>query len=204
MAFFTAAEIAILQGSEVRSALLVKLDFVSGAKYVWNGDTELFAGGQTYLPMHGLGRLDGISFSSAPVSERFTLSLEGLPAATDTEPGSDINVLAMALSETDEVEGQIATVALQLFDDEWQTSVGSPVTLAFGFMRKPRVTRTRIQGTEGSIQSISVGAENIFYNRSLPPAGRYTDRDQQSRSDGDLICQFVPDLRNKQFIYPDY
>ena len=154
--------------------------------------------------MYGLGRLEGISFSREATSARFTLSLEGLPAATADEAGSQVNILAMALSETDEVEGQIATVALQLFDDEWQTSVGAPVTLAFGFMRKPRVTRTRIQGMDGAIQSISIGAENIFYNRALPPAGRYTDRDQQSRSDGDLICQFIPSLRSRNFTYPDY
>lgn len=204
MAFFTSDEISILKAATVRSALLVKLDFVSGAKYVWNGNTDLFAGGQTYLPMYGLGRIEGISFSREPVSERFTLSLEGLPAATETEQGSRINVLAIALSETNEVEGQIATVSLQLFDDDWQTSVGSPVALAFGFMRKPRVNRSRIQGMDGAIQSISVGAENIFYNRALPSAGRYTDRDQQARSNGDLICQFVPDLRSKNFTYPDY
>lgn len=204
MAFFTASEIERLKSSVVLGALLVKMDFVSGPIYTWNGNTELEVNGQTYLPMYGLGRIEGVSMSREPVSERFTLTLEGLPAATVNSQGSQINVLAMALSETDEVEGQIATISLQLFDDEWQTSVGSPVALAFGFMRKPRVTRTRINGVDGPVQSVSIGAENIFYNRSLPPAGRYTDRDQQSRSDGDLICQFIPDLRSKLFLYPDY
>lgn len=203
MSFFSAADKARLAESTVRGAFLVKMDFVSGAKYAWNGNTELEIGGNTYIPLYGLGRIEGITFSREPVSDRFTISVEGLPAKTSTEPGSDLNILALALSETDEVEGQLATVSLQLFDADWQPA-GSPVPFAIGFMRKPRVTRTRIQGADGPVQSIAIGCENIFFNRALPPAGRYTDRDQQARYPGDLICQFQPDLRAKLFTYPDY
>jgi hypothetical protein len=47
-------------------------------------------------------------------------------------------------------------------------------------------------------------AENAFFNRSRPPYGRYTDRDQQSRSAGDKFFQFTPSLLFKTFTYPDY
>lgn len=203
MSFFSDADIARLSAGTVRAALVLKLDFVSGAKYVWGGKTDIDIDGNTYLPLHGLMRTQGIAFAREPVSQRFTIGVEGLPAETDTVPGSKINVLAAALSATDEVEGQLATASLQLFDDDWQRA-GSPYPLAIGFMRKPRVTRTRIRPGQGAVQSISIGAENLFYNRSLPPSGRYTDRDQQARHDGDLICQFQPDLRAKTFTYPDY
>jgi hypothetical protein len=203
MAFFTTNEIGLLSADTVRGAFLVKMDFVSGAKYVWNGETDLEVGGNTYLPLHGLGRFEGIAFSREPVSDRFTIGVEGLPAETETEPGSRVNVLSLALSETDEVEGQTCTISIQFFDSDWQT-IGSPAGFAFGFMRKPRITRTRIKGADGPVQSISVGCENMFYNRALAPAGRYTDRDQQARYSGDLICQFQPQLRAKNFIYPAY
>lgn len=203
MAFFTEDQIALLSATTVRAPLLLKLDFVSGAKYLWNGNTELPAGGQIYEPLHGLGQISGVSFSRQPVSKRFTIAMEAVTAATADTPGSDINVLAIALSETDEVYGRVATVSMLFIDEDWQP-VGSPVPIAFGLMRKPRVTRTRIEGGTGPIQRVSVGCENIFYNRALPPAGRYTDRDQQSRFSGDLMCQFQPLLRAKNFTYPDY
>ena len=196
MAFFSTDEIAILSGTTVRSAIILKFDFVSGAKYVWNGETELVIDGNDVIPLYGLGRMEGLRFSREPVSERFTAGVEGVPE-------TDLNILALALSETDEVEGQTCIVMMQLFDVEWQP-VGSPVTLGFGFMRKPKVTRTRIQGEQGPVQSIAIPCENMFYNRSLPPAGRYTDRDQQARYSGDLILQFQPELRAKLFLYPDY
>lgn len=203
MAFFTEDQIAELSASVVRAPLLLKLDFVSGAKYLWNGNTKIVAGGETYEPLYGLGQISGISFSRQPVSKRFTLSMEAVAAATADTPGSETNVLAIALSETDEVYGRVATVSMLFLDEDWQP-VGNPVPLAFGLMRKPRVTRTRIDGGTGPIQRVSVGAENIFYNRALPAAGRFTDRDQQARFSGDLICQFQPLLRAKNFTYPDY
>jgi hypothetical protein len=195
MSFYSAEEIALLQATVVRADLLVKMDFVSGAKYMWNGTTELSAGGQTWLPMNGYGQVADIKFTPGTESERFTLSLDGVP-------DSEIEVLSAALA-TDEVEGQVATVYQQFFDEDWQP-IGSPLGIKWGYMRKPRVTRSRIEGVSGSVQRVAIGCENIFYNRSLPSAGRYTDRDQQARYSGDLMLQFQPTLLNKTFTYPDY
>tara|TARA_R110002167_G_scaffold70512_1_gene199028 strand:- start:139 stop:735 length:597 start_codon:yes stop_codon:yes gene_type:complete len=196
-AFFTSEQIALLEASTVRCDLLVKFDFVGETVRVWNGDTELVTSDSaTWLPMYGTGQVDGIRFSAEASSQRMNFALDGVAAA-------DNQVLALALSETDKAEGQLVTVYLQLFGDDWQP-VGAPLGLAFGYMQKPKVSRSAIDGVKGSIQRVSIAAENIFYNRSLPPAGRYTDRDQQGRSSGDLMCQFVPGLVNKNFVYPDY
>ncbi len=191
MGFFSAAEVARLQETTVRMAFLARLDFSPDPVYCWNGTTELVAGdGLTYQPLHGTGRIDNLNFARTSQSDRFEISLDGIPdSATD--------VLSVALSETAEVEDRLATILLQFFDDDWQT-VGQPVTTAWGFMRKPRVTRAN------GVQRVVVGCENIFFNRARPPAGRYTDRDQQARFDGDLICQFIPKLRNTTFTYPDF
>ena len=59
MAFFSTDEIAILSGTTVRSAIILKFDFVSGAKYVWNGETELVIDGNDGIPLYGLGRMEG-------------------------------------------------------------------------------------------------------------------------------------------------
>tara|TARA_R110000868_G_scaffold96457_3_gene265433 strand:+ start:99 stop:689 length:591 start_codon:yes stop_codon:yes gene_type:complete len=196
MSFFSTDEIALLQATVVRSDMLVKLDFVSGPMYMWNGSTELSAGGQTWLPMNGYGTISDIQFTNGSESERFTLSLDGVP-------DSQIEVISKALSATDEVDGQVATIYMQFFGEDWQP-IGSPLSVKWGYMRKPRVSRSRIEGVDDSVQRVAIGCENIFYNRSLPSAGRYTDRDQQARYTGDLILQFQPGLLNKTFTYPDY
>ncbi|MEM6464257.1 MAG: hypothetical protein AAF724_20315 [Pseudomonadota bacterium] len=46
MSFFTEDQIARFSATTVRAPLLLKLDFVSGAKFYWNGDTDLEAGGK--------------------------------------------------------------------------------------------------------------------------------------------------------------
>lgn len=196
MAFFTPAQIEHLSASTVRLDLLFKMEFRSGTGHFWNGNTELLTGGQTWKPTHGRASIEGLGYSGSGVSESVTLQMSGIP-----DGGSEL--LAAAISETQDANQQLVTIYIQLFDDEWQP-VGAPITIWWGFMQPPRVTRSPMQGTEGAIQSISVTAENAFFNRSRPPHGRYTDRDQQKRSPGDKFFQFTPTLLFKTFTYPDY
>ncbi|MBA3576178.1 MAG: hypothetical protein H0W39_00980 [Sphingomonas sp.] len=194
--FFTADQIALLSASTVRCDFLVRFEFASSTKHVWNGNTALEVDGITYLPMFGFGQIDGLGFSGNAVSEQITLSVDGLP-------GKALDFLAVALADTPEVEQQLLTVSLQLFSEDWQPS-GVPIPLFRGFMQPPTVTRSAMQGTEGAMQSISLTAENIFYSRSRPPYGRNTDRDQQARSPGDKFFGFVSRLLSKVIRYPDY
>lgn len=196
MSFFTPEQIAALSASTVRVDFLTKMEFKSGTSYLWNGNTDLGTGGQTWKPMHGAGVIDGLSAPTGTAAEAVTFQLNGLPdQATD--------LLRMALEDNQDSAQRLVTVYLQLFDADWQP-VGAPIGIWWGFMQPPRITRTPMQGTEGAIQSISMQAENAFFNRSRPPYGRYTDRDQQKRSPGDKFCQFVPSLLFKTFTYPDY
>lgn len=194
--FFTPEQIAALSATTVRCDILIKLEFKSGTVYYWNGNTPLYSGGQTWAPTYGAAQIDGLSVPTGTASTQVTLTLNGLPnQATD--------LLAKALESTPEVQQQPVTLLLQLFDDEWQP-VGAPIPFWVGFMQPPRITRTQQGPDTGAIQSITVAAENAFFNRSRPPYGRYTDRDQQSRSPGDKFFQFAPSLLFKTFIYPDY
>lgn len=196
MDFFTTDEINRLSQTTVRFALLVEMQFASETKYVWNGDFEFVSGGRTWAPMYGTGSIDGIGISSGSESESVTIGVSGLPDQA-------IDILAKALEENDEVDQQSVRIYLQFFDGGWQP-VGAPLGLWWGFMQPPEVTRTAMEGTAGAVQSISITAENAFFNRSRPPAGRYTDRDQQARSPGDKFCQFTPSLLFKTFTYPSY
>lgn len=194
--FFTPAQLALLTASKVYCSLLVKFDFASGSEFAWNGYTPLTVGGNTYLPMRGMGTIDGIGLSGNGASDSITVAVDGLP-------NQALGFLAKALENTPSVDQQLLTVYLQLFDSDWQT-IGNPVPLWFGFMQPPKVSRTEMQGTDGAIQSISIVAENAFFNRSRPPFGRFTDRDQQARSPGDKFFGFVSSILIKTVNYPDY
>lgn len=195
--YFTPEQIELLSASVVRLDFLFKFEFVSETLYAWNGNTPLVVDGNTYQPMYGYGQLEGLGFASGgTTSETVTLSLNGLP-------GQNLDILAIALAETPEADQQLLTVFVQLFGDDWQP-VGTPIPLFRGYMQPPKTGRSQMQGTEGATQSISVTAENIFFNRSRPSFGRYTDRDHQARSDGDLFFGFVNSLKFKVINYPDY
>ena len=196
MSFFTPEQIDHLSQSTVRCDFLVKFDFASETIRVWNGNTKLEAGGHLWQPMYGAGGIDGLSLTPGTVSETVTFQLGGLPDQA-------VDFLSHALEETPEVLQQLVTVFLQLFDEDWQP-VGIPIGLWWGFMQPPRVSRTEMQGAEGAVQSIKLTAENAFFNRSRPPYGRYTDRDQQKRSPGDKFFTFIGSLIFKVFRYPDF
>ncbi|MBZ9888130.1 hypothetical protein LB559_09280 [Mesorhizobium sp. BR1-1-3] len=194
--FFTAEQLELLTASRVYVSLLVKFDWASGPQYAWNGNTNLVTGGNTFLPMHGMGNIEGLGLSGSGASDSVTISVAGLPDQA-------LDFLAKALEDTPLIDQQLVTVYLQLFDDSWQT-VGNPIPIFWGFAQPPKVSRSEMQGTEGAVQSISIVAENAFFNRSRPPYGRNTDRDQQARSPGDKFFGFVSSILMKTVTYPDY
>lgn len=196
MAFFSADQVDQLSGSVVRVAMLVEFQFASGTKRVWEGNTELVSGGRTWIPLRGMGSIDGLSVPTGTAAEAVTFRVSGIPNDAS-------GLLAEALLGTADAAQQLVTIYLQLFDDEWQPH-GAPIGIWWGFMQPPKVNRTEMQGVEGAVQSVEMQAENAFFNRSRPPYGRYTDRDQQRRSPGDKFCQFTPSLLFKKFLYPVY
>lgn len=195
--FFTPAQLALLAASRVYCSLLVKFSWASGPQFAWNGNTQLTtADGNTWLPMHGMGNIEGLGLSGSGASDSVTISVDGLPDQA-------LDFLAKALEDTPLVDQQLVTVYLQLFDSDWQV-VGNPIPIFWGFAQPPKVSRTEMQGTDGAVQSIAIVAENAFFNRSRPPFGRNTDRDQQARSPGDKFFGFVSSILVKVLRYPDY
>lgn len=193
MSFFDSGQVASLSGQTVRVSLLAEFQFASQTVNLWNGEYPITTGGKTWNPMHGCGNIDGLGVSADQSADSVTFALSGV----------DDTILSSALEETPEANQRSVLVYLQLFDGDWQP-VGSPIVIWWGFLQPPKVTRTAMQADQGGMQTVSISAENAFFNRSRPPAGRYTDRDQQFRSPGDKFCQFTPSLLFKTFIYPSY
>ncbi|MGD9869315.1 MAG: hypothetical protein AB7U38_15105, partial [Hyphomicrobiales bacterium] len=183
MAFFTPEEAAQLAKSTVRLGTLVTFEFASDTQRVWTGDGPLTVDGETYAGLGELGQIDGLREVRNAESHQVTFSLSGISP----------DLLPLALSETEDVAGQMASVAMQLFDAELQP-IGSPIAVYWGIMQAPRVSRTEATETEGAVQTIAIPSENIFVGRHRPRAGRYTDREQQTRYPGDRFCAWVAEL----------
>lgn len=197
MTFFTSAEIARFQSGKIRCAFLVKMEFETKTMGAWNGNTKLIdSNGIEYSPLFGAGQIDGLSFTNSTVSDQVTVTVSGVR-------NSDIGAV---LSDSTEVQDRLMTIYLQLFDDDWQIIAAAPA-IFFGYMQPPVVAQDEVTqdlNSPSPKQTISVSAENIWYNRSRAPYGRYSERDQQMRSPGDKIFDFMPSLVFKQFKYPDF
>ena len=195
MSFFTPEQIEIFSQKVIRVDFLIKMEFLSETKYLWNGHYDLKIGLNTYKPLHGIASLDGLGALMNQQSEAVSLKVSGLP--------TDNDFLSLALEETPEANQQLCTLYLQFFDEDWQP-VGSPTGFFWGFMQPPRVERSTQSDEEGATQAITIDVENAFFNRSKPPFGRLSDRDQQIRSPGDLFLQFAMALLYRVYTYPDF
>lgn len=189
--YFTPEEIADLSATTVRMAILVDLHFLSGIEYLWSGWGRRSMGGHTYQGLGHLGSISNLTQDRGPASRQFSLNLAAI----------EEDWLGLAIAETDEVQGRLVVVKMQLFDEDWQT-VGDPIPLRFGIMGTPRVTRTEPSGDQPATRDIVVPCENLFFRRSRPPAGRWNDRDQQVRYPGDEFFEWVPTLVMKVLAWP--
>ena len=199
--FFSPEEAALLAAGTVRVATLVDLEFggvapEGGPVYIWNGfGTRDFAG-RTYLGAGDLGQIEGLEEARLPVSHQVTFTLSGVP-------DSPADILAKVLESTDIVQGRLAVVSLQLFDGAW-AAAGAPIPIYFGVMMPPRVTREAATETTGARRVLTLPTENLFFGRGRPAAGRYTDREQQTRYPGDKFCEYTAQLVNLSINWPDY
>jgi hypothetical protein len=199
MSFLSGATEAQAQGWHVISALFVSFAFTSGPLRVWEGDGNVTRGGLDWL---GMGqRTDG---SGNPLQ-----SIEGLeqaangtaPQMTLTLSGVDATVVAAAKSDDpDEIEGRDLTVQIGFYDATIPgalVELGSLLTLGIWTMQRPSFTANGPR-----LRTISLPCETLFAQRSRAPFGMLTDRDQQRRFPGDLACQWIPRLVDRDIAWP--
>jgi hypothetical protein len=190
--FFTSDQIDAMMETTVRAATLVDFQ-LDTPQYIWNGFGDLSASSHTYKGVGAILQINGLSQDRGAASQQFTIVLSGV----------DSNTIAATISESDLVQGKIAVVSMLLRDDAWQ-AIGNPIPIRFGICGIPRVTHNPAVGQDGADRSVSLDVENLFYGRSRPPAGRYTDRDQQTRFSGDRFFERVSLLQNRSVVWPNY
>lgn len=187
---FDAAQLAILSESTVRVGSLVQFGFTPPIR-LWNGSRTLVAGGYEWDGLGGLGQIDGLTESRSAQSAQVRFTLSGVSA----------DLVAKAVSDPSDQSGKLVTVYFQLFNDDWST-LGSPILIWAGITQPLQIARQSAEDGQGPSRSISLAAENLFYGRSRPPAGLYTDRDQQQRFPGDLFFQYQHLMRSLTYVWP--
>lgn len=168
--------------NHVRWLFLVFLDFQSDPLYAASSLNSVEWGGHTWL---GLGRVGGIEPIEETVEGRanvMTLRLSGVPE----------DQLSKAIG--DRYQGRAAELYAVPLDSGY-SFIGTPVLLHRG-----RMDSMPIEIEDGTA-TITVTVVNRLADWERPRLRRYTDEDQQVLFPGDLGCQFVPQMADKELVW---
>jgi len=176
--YFSNTVEAALRGDTIGLAVLGRFDFVEGQRRLWMGHGPITLGDEVW---DGLGEFVAMSAISSSMGDAAT-------PVTFTLSGIDDRIYALAVAGAATIRGRQATVYLQFFDDATRRPLDLPAAVWVG--RMDRLTAD----ADVSSRSVSLVCENLFSNRSKPPAGLYTSRDQRARHPNDGGLDFVNSL----------
>lgn len=194
MEFFTKDELTRLSSkSAVRYALLAHMEFKTATSIrLFAGSGDVKAGGHIWRGVGQLIQIEGLSDNRGTDSSQVTFTLSGV----------DEKILPLALSDSKEVDQQQIYVYMQLLDEDDQP-IGNMFTVFYGFMQPPSISKTFSEGSGWQCQVV-ISAENLLAGKAKPPYGRYTDRDQQNRHNGDLFFNNIYKVNGKTITWPNY
>jgi hypothetical protein len=174
----TAAFDAALADARPRIGIYFRL-MISPVARLWLGIGDCLAGidatdgvdGSVY---RGLGAvLDVPAFQQMVngAADRIEFKLSGVSQ----------RVRDMAASESETVKGVALNIGIGVFDKDWQ-QIDDPT-----WIKRLEVDYLSLAGDAG-MRSVSISARTIFTGRRRPGLSYFTDREQQTRSAGDLFC----------------
>lgn len=178
---FTDAQIALLDrnAAVVEARRLIRVDFATVTLRLAEASYPVRVGSDTYLPGHGW-------ISAAPLQS--TGPLEVHPAiyrvGALTPP-----LIAAHMGAESEWRGAVVVQSLQMLAD--RVPVGPLITLHRGRIADIRRPRSAYQ------DYFEIRAEPLLRRINVTPLGQYTDRDQQARSPGDRLCEYVAAMDGK-------
>lgn len=189
MGFFPEAIAAQMAGRDPRCLWLMLIDFVTEPSRILLDHGEIDASGHIWRGTGDLVAVSGLEQVVNGQAPEMTVTLSALNPA----------MMALARDEFEaEAMGREIIVYMQ-FQDETGLALDAPYPVARAVMRRPQFKI----GEDGT-REIIVSAESAYALRARPPYAMYTDADQQRRFAGDKGFSFVPTLRNKTTVWPDY
>lgn len=190
MKSLTAPQQAALEAGHVVPLLFVEVAFTSGTqRYCTAGATiarALFnptAVSEDWLGTGGLVNIEAIRETTNVESTGLRMTLSGIPSA----------MISLALGE--DVQGRPISVWLGVMDSAGAL-IGTPVLEWQG-----RIDTLTIAETDDTA-TITATAESRMASLMKAAPRRYTDADQQNLYPGDLIFNYVPQMKEKVLPFP--
>jgi hypothetical protein len=194
---------AALRSGQIAMAILLELDFASGAARLCNRTVPLVDGrdGHTWDPLRAYVTWEDVSGSPetwAP-ARRYSMTV---PVAL-LERFEGAGGLFPDLADKSVYQGRAATLSLQLLrvakgpsgEDE---ALGYPAVLHSGLMDRIEIAMT----SEGVRHDLFV--EGVLARKRVPGNGRLNPRDQKRASPGDLGLDYVPEIPARPVRWPKY
>lgn len=171
---------AAIAAGTVRPVILAEFDFPGGMVRLWTGPADLTVFGDVFTGIGTIGAVSAVGESDDPPA--VTYSLSGLDSAT----------LALILSE--KFRGRPCKHWLGFANADWSALVDDPYEEFAGRMDK-------VAFTDGPAGTLSLSAESEMADLHRPRIIRYTHEQQIARFPGDLGCEFVAQIPDRQFAF---
>ena len=168
--------LAAIQSQQIRPALFVEGNFVSGPLNVWSGSGSVTWNGKSWMGVGSFGGVSTIEEGSTVEAKGITLTLSGIDPTLLTDVLSEFQV------------GLPVTVWLGLFD-QTNVLIPNPVTAFAGRMDQPTID------VDGTSATITINCENRLLDMNTPVDRRYTNEDQQLDHPGDRGFEFVNSIQ---------
>jgi hypothetical protein len=177
----TSAVVAETQSRQVEPFLLFEGDFIDGQVRAWSGYGDLSWNGKTW---QGTGTLLSVS----DITEDKEISAKGVNILLDGIPSE---LISLALSNCR--QGANGSVYLGFIKDN--AIVNNPILLFEGKLDVPVINEG------GDTSSITISYESRLIDLLRARENRYTDEDQKREFPGDLGCEFVVSLQDKNITW---
>jgi len=161
----------------VRSAWLMKAEFLSETMWAWDGRGNLTVGGQVYQGMGEVISIDGVESIPGTSAHPLTITMSGI----------DPTLIGYA-QDMDEYKNRPFTLWQCLFDDELQ-----PVEPLL-FRGDGLMDLLSISMPDQSQRTITMTVESIWADRGQAAHATYSEADQRSRFPGDRGMDFQPEV----------
>lgn len=180
---------------QVRHAFFVQFNFASVTKYVWQGFRTIPVGDRIWEPVGPLATVDQVEDAVSDTVPIITLKVSGVSA----------ELLALALSESDEVQGRLAYIYDLYFDANWQP-IGDLAFFDVVRMDTIKIKKSLDQDTDSYTQVIEIACEQFLTNGPNPAYGRYSSADQWARqgNTNDLYFEFMAINQNRRQRWPTF
>ena len=184
MKILSASVLALLASASAGLAQLVRIQFSSGEVVLNTSTMDLVWSGVTYQGAYGLG-------SVSPVTDK-PGEVQGITMTID---GGDSARIALALDDSNVVQGAVVTLRTALIDLTTGTVLDAPVD----WTGKCDTMGIEEDGTSASV-SVSVESAAVDLLRGTPST--YTDADQQALYTGDRAFEYVVSQVDQPVVWP--